>query len=96
MLSMTSPHEQSIQPGVDRFRSAQPTDVSPGLDERFLGSVFGSVTIAKDQEGDRIQPADRLRDERIEGVMIALPRADRDVSLHRSPSSARSGAALTV
>ena len=81
-LPMAGPDEQAVEPWIDRRRIAEPADVAPSVDERILGRVLGTIPITEDQAGDRIQSADRRRGERIEGVMIALPRAIREVSLH--------------
>lgn len=97
-LPMAGSHEQPVEPWVDRRWVTEPADVPPRVDEGILGRVLGTIPIPEDQAGDRIQSADRRRGERIEGVMIALPRAIREVSLHpiHLRCGAVAGAALTI
>lgn len=74
------PDEKAMEPSVERTRVAQPGQVSPSPDERFLDRVGGKLSISENQPRGCVQPCDARADELGEGVMIALPGP-----LHESP-----------
>ena len=64
-------HGDTVDPGVERVRVAQPGQVPPGTDECLLDRVARELRVVEDQSGCCVQPRDALEDELTEGVMIA-------------------------
>jgi hypothetical protein len=88
-LAIAGPDHETTEPRIDSLRVAEPANIAPGGDERLLDGIVGPIVVSKNQGGDCIQSADRPVDEHGEGVMIALPRPLRQVSLHVATLSAR-------
>ena len=78
-----------MEPGVESVGVADRADVEPGRRQRLLDRIGRPVLAAQDQRRRSIQPTERLGGERRERVGIAVPGADDEVSLHRSPGSWR-------
>ena len=86
-------NEESVEPGVEPVRVAQPGKALPRPDKTLLDRVARELRVPKDQPGRRVQPRDRPADEHGEGVMIAMRRPVHELSLvHGGPPG--SGAAI--
>jgi len=67
-LVAACPHQDAVQPALEAIGLTEAWQIAPGADERFLGSVIGSVSVAEDQpcgayqprEGAGAQDAERL------------------------------------
>ena len=77
--------DQSVEPGVESIRVAKRGQITPGLEERVLHGILGLLVVPEDQPGGGIQAGDRGACQRGEGVMIAMPRALHEISLHPTP-----------
>ena len=84
-----------MEPGVEAVGVADGANVQPGGHERLLDGIGRPVVAPQDQPRGSMQPIERTRGERREGVVVAVPRAKDEVSLHRTPGSWRPLAALT-
>jgi hypothetical protein len=62
--------------------------VQPGRKERLLDRISRIVVASEDQPGGAVEPVHGARSEGREGVMIAAPGANDEVSLHRAPALA--------
>ena len=71
---------QSMEPGVEPVRVAQPGQVPPGPHHRLLDRVARELRVPEDESGGRVQARERHAGEHGEGVMIAPPRL-----LHEGP-----------
>ena len=76
------PDEDPVQPGVEAIRIAERPDVEPRGDERVLDRILGPIVIADDEPGHAEEALDRARSKLREGVVIAFPGPDDEVSLH--------------
>ena len=76
------PDQDPMEPGVETVRIAERPDVEPRGDERVLDRILGPIVIADDEPGDPEQPLDRARSKFGEGVVIAFPGPEHEVSLH--------------
>ena len=63
-----------MEPGVPALRVAQPGQVPPGSQQRFLDSVSRELVVPEDESGRGIQSRDGRAGKRREGVMIACSR----------------------
>ena len=63
--------------------------VQPGGHERLLDSVGGQLVAAQDEPRGSMEPIEGIRSECREGVMVAVPGAKDEVSLHRTSGSWR-------
>jgi hypothetical protein len=77
----TSIHGEPVQPGVESVRIAEPGQVAPRPDVRFLHGITSEVVIAKDEPGHRLESRDRTAQEHGEGVVVASPRSLDEFSL---------------
>ena len=80
---VAAPDQHLVQPRIEAVRVAQAADVQPGRHERVLDGVVGPVRVADDQPGEPEETLDRARRELREGVMVAFPGPNDEVSLHR-------------
>jgi len=76
------PDEDPVEPGVEAIRIAERPDVEPRGDERVLDRILGPIVIADDEPGHAEEALDRARSKLREGVVIAFPGPDDEVSLH--------------
>ena len=53
-----SVHRESVQPGVEVVRIAQPGQVAPGAHQGLLDGISREVRVPEDDPGDRVQPRD--------------------------------------
>jgi hypothetical protein len=81
--------EQPMEPGIESIGVADRANVQPGGQERLLDGIGRPVVAAQDQPRCSMQLIERIRGERREGVVIAVPGAKDEVSLHRTPGSWR-------
>ena len=72
---------QSVEPGIEPVRVAQPGKVPPGEHHRLLDRVSRELRVPEDESGGRVQSREGPVDERAEGVMIALTRPLHETSL---------------
>ena len=63
---------QTVEPGIEPVRVAQPGQVPPGAHHRLLDRVARELRVPEDESGGRVQPREGRVDEHGEGVMIAL------------------------
>ena len=80
-----------MEPGVEAVGVADGADVQPGGRQRLLDGIGRQVVAAQDQSRGSMQPIERTRGERREGVVVAVPGAKDEVSLHRTSGSWRPG-----
>ena len=88
-LPVAGTDEQPVEPGVETVGVADGTDMQPGRGERFLDGIGRPVVAAQDQPGSSMQPIERTCGERRKGVVVAVPCAQDEVSLHPPPGSRR-------
>ena len=72
---------QSVQPGIEPVRVAQPGQVPPRSDHRLLDGIARELCVPEDEPSGRVQPREGRADEHGEGVMIAPPRLVHERSL---------------
>jgi hypothetical protein len=82
---------QSVEPGVEPIRVAQPGQVPPGSDEGILDRVSRELAVPEDEASGRVQPREGSAGDRGEGVMIALPRSLDETTLVHGRLSIRRG-----
>ena len=75
--------EEPAEPRLEAVRVAQPGQLSPGMDERFLDSILGPLPIAEDEAGDRVEAVAGSHRKGLEGLVIATLRRFHDIALHR-------------
>ena len=63
-----------MEPGIEAERVAQPWQLSPTLDERFLDRVLGEVGISQDEARDGIEPIKAVDNDQVERVAVAAGR----------------------
>ncbi len=81
-------NEETMEPGVEPIRVAQPREISPGADQRLLDRVSRELAIPEDESGGCIKPRDGRTGKHREGVMIALLRLlDETTLVHCRPLS---------
>ena len=79
-------HGESVEPGPEPVRVAQPGQVPPGSDHRILDGVARELRVPEDEPGSRIQAREGGVHERDEGVMIASLRSlDESSLVHGHP-----------
>jgi len=79
-------HGESVEPGPEPVRVAQPGQVPPGSDHRILDGVARELRVPEDEPGSRVQPREGDVHERDEGVMIASLRSlDESSLVHGHP-----------
>lgn len=76
--------DELADPGVEPIGVAELEKCPPGLHERVLHRIFGTVDITEDRSGDREQPVASRDRERLEGLMITTLRRFDEVTLHVS------------
>ena len=86
-LRVTGPNEESHRPGVEPIRIAEPRQLTPGDHQRLLHGVLGSVDIAEDPSGDRVQPVASRAGKDREGVSIASLCLLHEIAIHPSDPS---------
>ena len=74
-------HGQTVEPGIEPVRIAQPGQVPPSSHEGILDRVSRELGVPEDQAGGSVQPRDGRAGQHREGVMIALPRSRDETSL---------------
>ena len=85
-----------MEPGVESVGIPDGADVQPCGHQGLLDGVGREVVTAQDQSGGPLQPVERIRGERRECVVVAVPGAEDEISLHRTSGSWRpSGRAHT-
>jgi hypothetical protein len=70
------------EPGLDPVGIPQVRELAPGADEGALQCVLGEARVAKDPEGDRVQPVTDLVHQAGEGVTVSLACPLHEVSIH--------------
>jgi hypothetical protein len=88
-LAIAGVDEQPMEPGGEAVRVPNGADVQPGGEERLLDGIGRQVVASQDQPRGSVEPIERSHGERRESVMVAIPRAKDEVSLHRTPGSWR-------
>ena len=73
---------QAVRPCVETLWITKRGESSPGADERLLDGILCEIRIPQDQPGDRVQTRRGHRRERLEGVVIPVPRCHHKISLH--------------
>ena len=81
-LDLTGIDEDAMEPGLDAIDISQMRKLPPRADEGALQCVLGEARVAKDPEGDRVQPVADLMHQAGEGVTIALAGSHHEVSIH--------------
>ena len=71
-LPITGVDEQPMEPGVEAVGVSNGADVQPGGDERLLDGVGRHLVASQDQSRGPVQPVERVRRERREGVVVAV------------------------
>ena len=75
--------EHALKPEVEPVRIAEVRQVTPGDHQCVLQGILGPVDIAKNPSGDREQAIDACADQVHEGDLVATPRRDHELSIHR-------------
>ena len=88
-LPIAGVDEQPMEPGVEAVGVADGANVQPGGHERLLDGIGRPVVAPQDQPRGSVQLIERARGQRREGVVVAVPGAKDEVSLHRTPGSLR-------
>ena len=88
-LPIAGMDEQPMQPGIEAVGVPDGANVQPRGKERLLDSIGRQVVTSQDEPRGSVQPIERIGGERREGVVVAIPRAKDEVSLHRIPGSWR-------
>ncbi len=81
-LDVAGVDEDAMEPGVEAVGIPQVRELAPGADEGALQCVLGEARVAKDPEGDRVQPVADLMHQAGEGVTVALAGSLHEVSIH--------------
>ena len=85
--------EQAVEPRVEPLRVTDGSDVQPRREKRLLDRIGRVVVAAEDQPGGAMEAVDGGSSKGREGIMIAAPGADDEVSVHRVPAFGRGGVA---
>ena len=83
-LAVAGPAHEPVCPCVEPLRIAQTRKILPGIHERLLQSVLGTVRIPEDADGDRVQA---IRDEMYQGgecLLVTSLRTLDELALHRA------------
>ena len=75
--------EHTLEPEVEPVRIAEVRQVTPGDHQRVLQGILGPINIPKNPSGDREQAIDARADQVHEGDLVATPRRDHELSIHR-------------
>jgi hypothetical protein len=75
--------EHALEPEVEPVRIAEVRQVTPGDHQRVLQGVLGPIDIPENPSGDREQAIDTCADQVHEGDLVAAPRRDHELSIHR-------------
>ena len=75
--------EHALEPEVEPVRIAEVRQVTPGDHQRVLQGILGPIDIPKNPSGDREQAIDARADQVHEGDLVATPRRDHELSIHR-------------
>ena len=65
--------QEPAEPRLELGGVAEPGQIAPAPDERFLDGVFGDVGVLRDEPGDRVEPVDHVEHQHVERVAIAVP-----------------------
>lgn len=84
-LAVAGTDHETMEPAIEAVRIADRADMEPGRDQGLLHRVGGKVVAAEDEAGRPVESVERLVGERREGVMVAIPRPENEISLHGSP-----------
>jgi len=79
---VAGPDEDAVHPRVEAIRVPEAAKIEPGRDERVLYGVVGTVRVTDDQPRESDETLDGACGELGEGVMVAFPGPDDEVSLH--------------
>jgi hypothetical protein len=83
-LAVASPYHETMEPAIEAVRIADCADMEPGRNQGLLYRVGGKVVVAEDEAGRPMEAVERLIGERREGVVLAIPRPENEISLHGS------------
>jgi hypothetical protein len=75
--------EHPLDPEVEPVRIAEVRQVTPGDHQRVLQGILGPIDVSKDPSGDREQAIDACVNQVHEGDLVATPRRDHELSIHR-------------
>jgi hypothetical protein len=87
--SVAGVDEQAVEPRVEPLRVTDGSDVQPGREKRVLDRIGRVVVAAEDQPGGAMEAVGGGSSKGREGIMIAAPGADDEVSVHRVPAFGR-------
>jgi hypothetical protein len=88
---LASADQDPMEPCIEALGFAQPGQIAPGADERFLDDVFRGIPVAEDASRDRIQAVVCGSGDGIECLAIAPLCALDQVRRHPSDSWDRRG-----
>ncbi len=83
-LAVARADEEAPEPALEAVGLAKCGDVPPGGDERLLRGVPGPLAVVEDQQGDGVEPVDRLTRQLAERIVIARHRLQDQVPPHRA------------
>ena len=79
-LPIAGVDEQPMEPGVEPVGVANGADVQPSGQERLLNGIGRPVIATQDQACRSMQPIERRRGERREGVVVAVAAVERGLA----------------
>ena len=81
-LPIAGADDKPVDPGIESIEVAQSGDIAPREDEGVLDGILSPFRAAENDASDSVQPTDRRRRQRREGVMITFPSQGYEISLH--------------
>jgi hypothetical protein len=83
-LAVARADDEPIEPSIEAVGIADRADVEPGRDERLLDRVGRNVVVAEDEASCPMETVVRLGGQPREGVLVAAPGPEYEISLHVS------------
>jgi len=78
-----------MQPRIEAIRVSEAAEVLPGADQGVLHGVLCQLGLTEDEAGNRKQATRAARREHREGIEVAVPGANHEVSLDRTVHDCR-------
>ncbi len=85
--------DETLEPGIEPVRIAEPPQVTPGDHQRVLKGILGPIDVAQDPLGDREEPVIPNADQVDERLPIPVPCRLDEIAVHGSllPGDAQRG-----
>ena len=90
--------DEAVEPGVEAVRIAEPGQVTPGDDQRFLQGILGPIDVAEDPLGERVEAVAPHPDQVGIRLPVTVPCRLDEFAIHRACFSLapRGGAVRTL